>query len=287
MSTVQMVPIAKIRVLNSRARSKAKFQEIVANIEKVGLKKPITVSRRREGDDGFDLVCGQGRLEAYVALGQTEVPAIVVEVPLEERYVMSLVENLARRPRTTIEMAREFIVLKERGHSHGEIAAKVGLSDTYVAHLIRLLQNGEERLVDAVERGDVPLAVAIEITASSDETVQRSLQDAYESGELRGKAIQKVRRVVELRRLNGKGMSNSRSGRRRSGLSAQDLLRTYKKETHRQELLVKKAHHTERQLRFIASALKDLFRDEDFVNLVRSEALAELPKYLAESMEKR
>ena len=44
MSTVCMVSISKSHVLNSRARNKYKFQEIVANISKVGLKKPITVS---------------------------------------------------------------------------------------------------------------------------------------------------------------------------------------------------------------------------------------------------
>lgn len=51
------------------------------NISAVGLKKPITVACGKPGDDGggetFDLVCGQGRLEAFIALGQKEVPALV------------------------------------------------------------------------------------------------------------------------------------------------------------------------------------------------------------------
>ena len=91
MTTVQLVPIEKIRVINARGRSKAKFREIVENIAKICLKKPITVSRR-EGDDGFDLVCGQGRLEAYIAYGAREIPAVVVDIPLEDRLLCSLVE---------------------------------------------------------------------------------------------------------------------------------------------------------------------------------------------------
>jgi ParB family chromosome partitioning protein len=50
---------------------------IVANIREVGLKKPITVVRRREADaDGklFDLVCGQGRIEAFIALAKQLYP---------------------------------------------------------------------------------------------------------------------------------------------------------------------------------------------------------------------
>src|SRR5262249_40177519 len=132
MTTVQMIPIAKIHVLNARSRNKAKFREIVTNISTVGLKKPITVSPRGEGSDGYDLVCGQGRLEAYIARGETEIPALVVDVPVADRYLRSLVENLARRARTPVEMARDMLALKKRGDTYAKIAQKVGLGERYV-----------------------------------------------------------------------------------------------------------------------------------------------------------
>ena len=93
---VQMVPVDAITVLNPRARNRRVFHELITSIAHLGLKKPITVSRR-EGEPGYDLVCGQGRLEAFIALGQSEIPAIVIEASQEDCYVMSLVENLARR----------------------------------------------------------------------------------------------------------------------------------------------------------------------------------------------
>ncbi len=43
------------------------------------------------------LICGQGRIEALVALGETIIPAIIRDVSEEDAYVMSLVENIARR----------------------------------------------------------------------------------------------------------------------------------------------------------------------------------------------
>src|SRR5690348_4212519 len=110
MTTVQLVPIQKIRVINPRGRSRVRFREIVENIAKVGLKKPITVSRRA-GEDGFDLVCGQGRLEAYQVCGAKEIPALVVEIPLEDRLLRSLVENLTRRTPSGLELARELLAL--------------------------------------------------------------------------------------------------------------------------------------------------------------------------------
>jgi ParB family chromosome partitioning protein len=74
--TVQMIPVAKITVVNPRARNRKIFREIIANIAQVGLKKPITVTKHTDPDGEFryDLVCGQGRLEAFKALGQGEVP---------------------------------------------------------------------------------------------------------------------------------------------------------------------------------------------------------------------
>src|SRR6267154_6070883 len=94
---VQMIPIEQINVLNPRSRNKIVFQGIVSNISNLGLKKPITVARRAEPGEGklYDLVCGQGRLEAFVALGQSEIPAILIDAPREECFLMSLVENIA------------------------------------------------------------------------------------------------------------------------------------------------------------------------------------------------
>lgn len=284
MNDVQLVPIHQIRVINSRSRSKAKFREIVENISKVGLKKPITISRR-EGEEGFDLVCGQGRLEAYAASGVREIPAIVVDLPLEERLLCSLVENLTRRTPTCLELARDLAGLKERGHSLSSIAALTGVSESYVVQLIRLIENGEERLVAAVERGDIPITSAIEIATFDDAALQRSLQDAYDSKKLRGRSLLRMRRLIEERRSRGKDLGHSGS-RKYKAPTPQDLMRALRKETQKQEQLVKKSRHCEQQLRFIITALKDLFRNEHFVTLLRAEKLDTLPKYLNEMIQK-
>ena len=68
---VELIPIERITVINPRVRNKKIFKEIVENIAEIGLKRPITVTRRDDADGPrYALVCGQGRLEAYQALGQ-------------------------------------------------------------------------------------------------------------------------------------------------------------------------------------------------------------------------
>lgn len=77
---VQTIPISAITVENPRERSEKTFRALVDSIGKVGLKKPITVARiDDEAGASYRLVCGQGRMEAYVALGETHIPAIVVD----------------------------------------------------------------------------------------------------------------------------------------------------------------------------------------------------------------
>jgi ParB family transcriptional regulator, chromosome partitioning protein len=177
MSEITMVPIDKITVVNPRMRNKRVFDELVTSIAHLGLKKPITVSRRNR-NSGYDLVCGQGRLEAFRLLDQHEIPAIVIEAPEEDCYLMSLVENLARRNNTSLELMREVGALKERGYSYNEIAAKIDFSSEYVYAICYLLEHGEDRLIKAVERGVMPPSIAMEIARAKDGDVQQALAEA-------------------------------------------------------------------------------------------------------------
>ena len=113
---VVLVPVDLINVVNPRVRNKKNFNDIVANIAEVGLKRPITVTRRDHPDGKqFDLVCGQGRLEAFQTLGQREIPAFVVEADNENCLVMSLVENIARRQHRAIDLLHDIEGMKRRG----------------------------------------------------------------------------------------------------------------------------------------------------------------------------
>src|SRR5688500_3326501 len=165
-SEIRMIPVDTITVLNPRVRNKKIFNELVTSIAHLGLKKPITVSPR-PGRSGYDLVCGQGRLEAFIALGQTEIPAVIVEASEEDCFVMSLVENLARRQHTPLELLHDIGALRERGYSVSEIATKTDFSDEYISAICYLLDHGEERLLAGVERGVIPTSIAMEIARAN------------------------------------------------------------------------------------------------------------------------
>ena len=288
-SIVRMIPLDKIRVLNPRQRNRHKFQQIVSNISNLGLKRPITVnvSKNKDGGEQYDLVCGQGRLEAYAALGQETIPAVIISVSKEECYLMSLVENLARRQHVNLELVREIGNLKGRGYKITEIAQKTDLTPDYVRGIIRLLERGEERLITAVETGYIPISWAVEISAAKDEDTQLALLSAYESKKLRGRDLIKVRRLIEQRRMHGKSIRGGLRISNNSNLTANALVRTYRHEVERQTLLIKRAKLCEVRLVFIVSALKQVFADENFVNLLKAESINSLPKYVADQIKIR
>jgi ParB family chromosome partitioning protein len=284
---VEMIPINQINVLNPRSRNKIVFQSIVSNISNLGLKKPITVARRAEptDDKSYDLVCGQGRLEAFVALGQAEIPAIVRDASKEECFLMSLVENIARRQHRPLELLHEISNLKSRGYSTTEIAKKIDVAKSYIGGIVHLLKNGEERLLYAVEKGRIPLSVAMQIANADEDGIQRALCQAYEDKTLRGRKLLTVRRIIELRKANGKRVNQGVRRRNDRVQSAEALVRIYRQEADRQKLFVKKAQITEHRLLLIVSALKNFFRDENFLTLLRAEGLDTLPGYLAERIQ--
>jgi ParB family chromosome partitioning protein len=288
MKNVQVIPISKIRVVNPRLRGKKRFSRFVENVSQVGLKKPITVRPRNDAPGEFDLVCGQGRMEAYLANGQTEVPALVLDISEEDGYLMSLIENIARRKPCTLDLAEKIVRLEQLGHSSAEIARKIGVSENYTRALFRLHNQGEDRLLAAVERGDIPIAVAAEIASADDQDVQRCLADAYEKGILRGKALTKARNLVESRQVRGKKFEKSGAASKdRKRLSAESLVRTYQRETQRQASLVRKARICEQRLLFLASSLKSLLEQDSFVALLRAESLDKLPEQVGGYVQKR
>ena len=284
-SGVEMIPISRITVLNSRARNKRQHREIVNNIEAIGLKRPITVARHNgPGGTRYDLVCGEGRLEAFQMLGQSEIPAVVIEASESQCLVMSLVENIARRTPRPIDIMREIGALRARGYNDTAIGEKLGVGASWVNMIASLLERGEERLVAAVETGVIPITLAMEISKAESEEAQTLLLDAYETGKLRGKKLAAARRMLDMRmRAQGKGLPSGRLGRKGSGrrMTANDLMQVYQREAEKQRLLVKKSDFTQTRLLFIVEALKDLLTDESFLNLLRAEGLATMPRALA------
>ncbi len=279
---VELIPIDQIYVLNPRSRGQAAFAKLVQSISKVGLKRPVTVSKRKAADGlKYNLVCGQGRIEAFQILGQTEIPAIVKEAEETDCLVMSLVENIARRHLNTMELLHDIKRLDARGTSAIDIAERTGLSADYVRGVIKLIKNGEERLIEAVDAGDMPLSVAIDIADSNHKSIQNVLSDAYEQGLLKGRKLLAAKRLIERRYESSRDLRPP-GKKPDKPLTTNELVRTYEEAAERQRVALKRAEHANASLAFIVGSLRVLLRDEHFLTLLRAENLVTVPGAVGE-----
>jgi ParB family transcriptional regulator, chromosome partitioning protein len=286
-SSVPAIPISEIKIANPRLRNRVSFDRIVSSISTLGLKTPITVSRRELNTDGtrYDLVCGQGRLEAFLALGQTSIPAIIISASPEDQYLMSLVENIARRPPSEMGLLKETKSLRDRGYSVEEIALKLGLSRHYVGTIVMLLDNGETELIRRVEGGRMPLTVATEIANGTSADVQRALTEAYETGDLRGPKLKAARALIR-KRLSAQ-RSDGHERPTRAPLTGRAVAKEYQEHTRAQRALIKRGAIVRERLALVAAACRRLFADENFVTLLRAEGLALISAKLLEQTRER
>jgi ParB family chromosome partitioning protein len=269
---IRTIPISAITVVNSRTRNKRKFKALVTSVAHLGLKRPITVNVRN-GKTHYDLVCGEGRIEAFRALGRTEIPAILIDVAADDSFLMGLVENLARRQPSAIEVFSEVSGLAKRGYKINEIAAKVDLSPSYVRAVCHLVKHGDRHLLEALDHDLIPPTIALEIAKAESGEAQKLLLQAYAQRPHTSEEIAALSRLAE--RLHVKAVLKGKKGRSRPTTSK--LVRAYRGEIARQHLVARKADLAHARLVFIAGALQKLLKERMFLRLLREESLHDLP----------
>lgn len=277
---VKQIKVSKIFIMNPRARSSETARELKENIAAVGLKRPIKLMRKlKQSLDGkeYDLICGQGRLEACMALGWDTVPAYIDDINEEDALIQSLVENLARRVRQPAELYREVKQLHDNQYSVSEIAKKIGVSYDWISQIMKLVTRGEERLINAVESGKMPLNIAVQIVETPEAEIQQAMQDAYDKGLLRGHSLKEIQLLLERRITSGKTMKTGTHKK-----SARDVGKIIEQEMERKRTLVIKARRVEEELLFFQESFKELVADENFLNMLAAEKLGEVPYILME-----
>jgi ParB family chromosome partitioning protein len=279
-----MIRIDHIRVVNPRLRNKVKFKEILENIKAIGLKRPITVrvGEVRDGVQYYDLTCGQGRLESYIHYEQKMIPAVITQDSKHKSLAKGVIENMARTRYTAREQFGEIRTLKGRGYSYAEIAKKVDIDPEIARGVCLLLENGEDKLLNAVVAEKIPMYVAIHIAQLKDGEIQSAISDLYTQGKLTGKKVEYVIKFIQNRKIAGKGFAKLPGGKR-GKVTAASIEAEFNREMERQHVEYQQLQLHEHNLRVIERLTQDLLKDEHFVTLLRAEKLNHLPETLAKA----
>ena len=275
---VTEISIQDIEVINPRERDKEKFEEVIDSIKRVGLLKPILVNSCYLEETGkYELLCGEGRILACKRLGHEKILAEVISCSRKTGYVVSLVENMARKRYTTIELARLIHDLHQKGATLQELSKITNRSVSFITYYLRLMKNGEERLIKAVEENRLPISVAARIAGSPNEKVQDILMEAVEQKLMSGNDVHKVRNLIEARmggkkRLKGgdKKKEDSEPG---TALSLNELKKDFRTTIRKQEEYIQKCKRLENTVSLLQGFIETILKDEPFKQLIIAEGI--------------
>lgn len=275
---IELIKVCDIRVANPRSREAKKYAEIVSSIKTLGLKVPIVVAEREDanGKRYYELVCGEGRLNAYIKEDADEIPARIIQANTEDIMLMSLVENIARKGNNKIALVQEVERLRKNGDTCSEIARKMGYTTTYVSALIGLIESKETEILKAVLTGKMSLATGILITKASDnEGVQSVLNDALQKKDIKPSDVKYISNVI-CRRANGAN-TTMKVNSKESGAA---FIEACKRDMRAGMKFLQKAEICAKNLAYLKGAFAKLFEDECLMNLLVSKEIGSIPEEL-------
>ena len=129
------------------------LSDLVSSIKEHGIIEPLVVAKTPAG---YQIIAGERRWRASKLAGLTTVPVIIRETSAKGMLEMAIVENVQREDLNPIERAQAFQrLVEEFGMYVGEIAKRVGKSESYVSNTMRLLG-----LPDAIKDGIISGAIS-------------------------------------------------------------------------------------------------------------------------------
>lgn len=141
-SVFRIVPISCIRPNPHQPRSNLDEETLAglaASISTLGVLQPVLV--RPVGDDQFELIAGERRWRAARRAGLQLIPALVKVADDISTLEQALVENLHREDLSSLEEAAAYQqLIEDFGHTHEELARRVGKSRATITNTLRLLQ---------------------------------------------------------------------------------------------------------------------------------------------------
>jgi ParB family chromosome partitioning protein len=266
------IPVDQIKVINSRNRDQEQFDMNIGSIDHVGLMKPIRVNDKfLDRSEMYELICGEGRLLAHQKLGHKTIVAEVVTCTRKDAYLQSLVENIARTKRGSMYLARELKRLHDEGWDFKRIAGISVKSERYIRDYIRLVEQGEERLINGVEQGVFPISFAVQIAATDDGQIQTVLMDSFDEGIVTTKNFAQARRIITQRAKENR----KRNGSKTYTVSQlrEDIVEATKVKTS----YVREAKTKENRFMTLLNGINALWKDAELLKILRDERLENRP----------
>ena len=193
------IPTSRIRPNPYQPRKHiddASMSTLIESVTEHGIIQPILVT---ETIEGYQLVAGERRLRAAIAVGLERVPAVVRQLADREQLELALVENLQREDLDPIETANAYRqLIDEFGFSQEQLSRRVGRARATVANTLRLL-DAPASVQGAVASGELTEGHARALGGLSSDAQERVLDSVIGQGLSVRQTEELVRRLREPR----------------------------------------------------------------------------------------
>lgn len=115
------------------------LKELAQSISVHGLIQPITVRRKGEKGEHYEIICGERRFRACRMLKMSEIPCIVREATDEQAYDLSISENLQREDVPPMEAAEAYKrLIATKRYDIASLAVAYGKSEKSIYQMLKL-----------------------------------------------------------------------------------------------------------------------------------------------------
>lgn len=141
-SSINEIPLSTIEVNPFQPRThfdEEALQELAESIKVQGIIQPITV--RAIGQDQYQIISGERRVQASKLAGLTHIPAYVRKANDQQMLEMALIENIQRENLNAIEIALSYQrLISECDLRQDQLGDRVGKNRSTVNNYLRLLK---------------------------------------------------------------------------------------------------------------------------------------------------
>ncbi len=130
------------------------FEELKKSVKEKGIIQPIAA---RPGKDGrYELIAGERRLRAAIAVGLKQIPAYIIDITSDEDMLeIALIENVQREHLNPIDLAKGYQrLIDEVKLTQEEVAEKIGKDRATVSNIIRLLKL-PGKIQESLKKGEI------------------------------------------------------------------------------------------------------------------------------------
>jgi len=178
---VSEVPIERILPDLNQPRkyfNERSINELAESIRNHGLLQPILV--RPKSDGTYQIVHGERRFRACIAIKLSSVKCLVKELSDSEVADIQLIENVERDDLADIELAWEFKRRVDNGQTHSQIAEIIRKTRTFVTQRLALLHLSQEEQ-DRMLRGELSFSNARQLLSIKDVSLRMKVSQQISS----------------------------------------------------------------------------------------------------------